>query len=399
MLLVLLNHAIALPLLTATTAFDRAVSKIAFAGWVGVDIFFVLSGFLITGILLDTVGRPRWWTSFIVRRGLRVFPLYYGALVFVFVLLPRLVHWDEPAFATLQANQRWYWGYMVNLLYAFTRGEGTPLNTGHFWSLSIEEQFYLVWPLVVWACAPRRLLRVIALTVIGGLAFRLALVLHDPGNARAVYFFTPGRLDGLMTGAALAAAARMPGGLARLEAWAPRALGAGVIALGVLASLRGSLNPADPVLAVAVFPVVALTFGALLVMAVTAPPTGRLARVLRRDWLRQWGTYSYGIYVIHLPLLGAIEYKTKFYEHGVALLGGSRLPMVLLLAAVGASLSYLVGWMSYHLYEKRFLELKRYFARPSASRSGAPRQPNRAPGLESPSVALLQTRPASPPAT
>src|SRR5207249_5999061 len=204
-------------------------------------------------------------------------------LVFLFLILPRLVRWDEPAFASLQANQRWYWGYMVNLLYAFTRGERTPLNTGHFWSLSIEEQFYLVWPLVVWACTPRRLLRVIALTVIGGLAFRLALVWHDPGNARAAYFLTPGRLDGLMTGGALAAAARMAGGLARLEAWAPRALGAGVIALGVLASLRGSLNPGDPVLAVAVFPVVALVFGALLVTAVTAPPAVRLAPVLPRD--------------------------------------------------------------------------------------------------------------------
>jgi len=389
MLLVILNHAIAVPLLTATTGFDTAVSRIAFGGWVGVDIFFVLSGFLITGILLDTAGRPGWWTSFIMRRGLRVFPLYYGALAFVFIVLPRLVRWPEPAFATLQANQRWYWGYGVNLLYAFTRGEGTPLNTGHFWSLSIEEQFYLIWPLVVWACTPRRLLRVIALTMIGGLAFRLALVLHDPGNARAVYFLTPGRLDTLMTGAALAVVARMPGGLARLEGLAPRAIGAGVITLGSLALLRGTLNPSDPVLAVAAFPLVALVFGAVLVMAVTQPPTGRLARVLRCEGLRKWGTYSYGIYIIHLPLLGAIEYKTTFYEHGVALLGGSRLPSVLLLAAVAAPVSYAFGYMSYHLYEKRFLELKRYFARPSAARAAAPLETR---------VALLHSRSsASPP--
>jgi peptidoglycan/LPS O-acetylase OafA/YrhL len=225
---------------------------------------------------------------------------------------------------------------------------------------------------------------VIGLTVIGGLAFRLALVLHDPGNARAAYFLTPGRLDGLMTGAALAVVARMPGGLTRLESLAPRVLGAGVVTLGLLATLRGSLNPADPVLAVAAFPVVALVFGALLVMALTAPPAGRLARVLRRDGLRKWGTYSYGIYVIHLPLLGAIEYKTKFYQHGVALLGGSRLPSVLLLAAVAASMSYAIGWLSYHLYEKRFLELKRYFARPSVARASVPLGTKLAPGLETP---------------
>ena len=81
MLLVILNHAIAVPLLTATTGFDTAVSKIAFGGWVGVDIFFVLSGFLITGILLDTAGRPGWWTSFIMRRGLRVFPYTANSII------------------------------------------------------------------------------------------------------------------------------------------------------------------------------------------------------------------------------------------------------------------------------------------------------------------------------
>ncbi|HYK81566.1 MAG TPA: acyltransferase, partial [Gemmatimonadales bacterium] len=254
MLLVLLNHAIAVPLWTATVPFDQTVRAVAFAGWIGVDIFFVLSGFLITGILLDSRGQPRWWPNFFVRRALRVFPLYYGALLFLFVLLPRVVHWAEPDFATLQANQPWYWGYMVNVLHALTSGEGTPLNTGHLWSLSIEEQFYLIWPLIVWACSPRGLLRMAAFAVVAGLAFRLAVVLHDPANARAAYFLTPGRLDTLMAGAALAVAVRMPGGLARVAAWAPRALAAGGGALGCLGVWRGGLDLKDPVVEVAAFP-------------------------------------------------------------------------------------------------------------------------------------------------
>src|SRR5207245_463562 len=208
-------------------------------------------------------GRPGWWPNFIARRALRIFPLYYGALTVLFVLLPWLVRWSNPEFVTLQANQRWYWTYTVNLLAARTGGSGTPLYTSHLWSLSIEEQFYLIWPLIVWACRPRTLLRVAAFAVIAGLAFRLGLVLHDP-------------------------------------------------------------------------------------------LTARLVRALSRASLGKWGKYSYAIYLVHYPLLGAIEWKTAFYQREVALLGGSRLPSVLLLAAVTMSLSYVLGWLSYHLYEKRF---------------------------------------------
>ena len=371
MIVVFLNHAIAVPLAEATTRIDAAAHAIGYMGWVAIDAFFVLSGFLITGILLDTQGQPRWWPDFFVRRALRVFPLYYGALVVLFVLLPRLVRWSEPDFRTLQANQWWYWTYVVNLLAALTRVRGTPLGTAHFWSLSVEEQFYLTWPLVVWACKPRGLFRVAALAAIGGLGFRLALVLWDPSNARAAFFLTPGRLDGLMIGAALAVLARMPGGLARVGALAPRVFTAALVTLGLLAALRGGLYLGDPVVAVAAYPVVALAFGALLVMALTRPPTSRLVRLLSSDWLRNWGKYSYGIYVIHLPLLSAIEYKTRFYRHGVAWLGGSRLPATLLFAAVGMSLSYMLGWLSYHLSEKRFLALKRLFPQQPAARTAA----------------------------
>jgi peptidoglycan/LPS O-acetylase OafA/YrhL len=372
MLIVLFRHAIVDHLAPATTRVDAAVHAIGFAGWTGIDLFFVLSGFLITGILLDTKGHPRWWSNFIARRALRVFPLYYGALAILFVLLPRLVHWSEPAFITLQANQRWYWTYTVNLLTALTHGRGTPLNTTHFWSLSIEEQFYLIWPLVVWACTPRTLLRVVVLTVMGGFAFRLGLVLQDPANARLCYFLTPGRLDGLMAGAALAVAARTPGGLTRLKALAPKAFGAGLIALASLAMLRGGLDYHEPVAAVAALPVVALVYGALLTMALTGPPSSRLVRMLSNVSLGKWGKYSYGIYVVHFPLLGAIEWKTTFLRHGVALLGGSRLPSVLLFATVGIALSYALGCLSYHMYEKRFLDLKGYFEYASRARATAP---------------------------
>jgi peptidoglycan/LPS O-acetylase OafA/YrhL len=362
-LLVFVNHTIAGPLQDPTTRIDAAVRAATVAGWTGVDLFFLLSGFLVTGILLDTKGQPNWWTNFVARRALRIFPLYYGALIALFIVLPRVTHWSDVEFAALQAHQKWYWTYTVNLLAGLTHGRGTPLYTGHLWSLSIEEQFYLTWPLVVWACRPRTLLWVCAVAPIGGLVFRLGLVLHDPHNALAAYALTPGRLDALTTGAALAVVARRPGGLARLGAWAPVALGVGVVGVGALAMWRGGLSIADPVVAVAAYPLVALIFGALLVMAVMAPPASALARALCRVPLRRWGQYSYGIYIVHYPLLGMIARETTFSQRGAAWLGGSRLPPVLVLAAVVMVLSYTLASVSYHVYERRFLALKRHFGR------------------------------------
>src|SRR5256885_15251606 len=108
-LVVFFNHAIAGPLRSSTLPIDVAARTVAYTGWVAVDLFFLLSGFLITGILLDTRGQPGWWPNFIARRALRIFPLYYGALTVLFVLLPWLVRWSNPEFVTLQANQRGDW--------------------------------------------------------------------------------------------------------------------------------------------------------------------------------------------------------------------------------------------------------------------------------------------------
>jgi peptidoglycan/LPS O-acetylase OafA/YrhL len=360
-LLVFLTHAVALPLHPATRL-DAVAREVARVGWSGVDLFFVLSGFLITGILLDTKGQARWWPNFFARRALRIFPLYYGVLILLFLVLPHVVHWSEPAFATLQAHQAWYWAYLVNVLDAVTKGDGVPLNTSHLWSLSIEEQFYLVWPLVVWLCRPRTLLHVAAIAMLAGIAFRLWLVLADPfHDAASAYVLTPGRLDGLMTGAALAVLARMPGGLGRFRRAAPWIAGGGALALAVTAIARGGFEYTDAVLSVAGFPVIAVVYGALLVAALDAAPTSPLARILDNRSLGRWGKYSYGLYVIHYPLIGALARKLSFYQRGTAWLGGSRLPLVLAFAGLAGTLSYAMAWASYHLYEKRFLALKRYF--------------------------------------
>src|SRR5688572_15010220 len=133
-------------------------------GWMGVDLFFVLSGLLITGVLLDARGSDRYFRNFYARRCLRIWPLYYSVLLFMFVVVP-LVRPSEAAEIFADRSSPW-WSYplfLQNFLVPVPTSATGPLGVS--WSLAIEEQFYLVWPLVVRYCSRRQLL-VIAIAVI-----------------------------------------------------------------------------------------------------------------------------------------------------------------------------------------------------------------------------------------
>jgi peptidoglycan/LPS O-acetylase OafA/YrhL len=355
-LLVFLTHFVA-AYLVGSTGIDAGVYAIARFGWTGVDLFFVLSGFLITGILLDTKDAPHYWRNYIAKRCLRIFPLYFGVLFVAFVIVPQ-VGWDEPQFATLQHNQLWYWTYLVNVLEVVKGPGATPLNTSHLWSLCIEEQFYVVWPFIVLVASPKGLVRFAAWTMAIGLLIRLLLV-RTVGPS-AAYVLTPGRLDGLMIGAVLAVAGRAPGGLHRWRRVAIRLLAAGTLALLVLAVWRG-MEYGDPVIAVAGYPLLAMTYGALLVISLTGQRAW--AAILRSSALRQWGKYSYGLYLLHYPLLWALDDKLgRVFSDPGLVIAGSRLPGVLLRSAVGVPLAFGIAWASYRWYERRFLALKQHFA-------------------------------------
>ncbi len=117
----------------------------------------------------------------------------------------------------------------------------------------------------------------------------------------------------------------------------------------------------DPLMAIVSYPMIALAWGAALVLALGAVPSGSVSRLLGAPSLGRWGKYSYGIYVIHLPLVGVVLRHVPFFGAGAPLVGGSRTPVILLLAVGTAVASYALAWISFHLYERRFLALKRYF--------------------------------------
>src|SRR6266566_2073975 len=151
-LMVLLFHFVGQTL--PTTWVERAIVGATNYGSYGVELFFVLSGFLITGILYDAHNKPHYFRNFYMRRLLRIFPLYYGVLALVFFVAPLIPLLRGPMLDYLVDRQTWAWLYVVNF-YIGIDGDWSFSYLDHFWSLSVEEHFYLFWPLVVFLLARR----------------------------------------------------------------------------------------------------------------------------------------------------------------------------------------------------------------------------------------------------
>jgi peptidoglycan/LPS O-acetylase OafA/YrhL len=323
------------------------------AGWMGVDLFFVLSGFLITSILLETKTAKRYFFSFYSRRTLRIFPLYYGALCLFFFVVPEL---HSPNVELAQPSTWWwYWLYATNVDIALHWWE--PRGITHFWSLAVEEHFYLVWPLVVRWSGRHALLVVCVLTWI--LAAYLRVRLMDRPNAPLPgYVLTPTRLDLLTAGGALAILAHGPKGLEPHRAWLYALGGLGVVGLGVRVWALGSLDSMERNLWSQALTSAATgaVFVALVTLAVSTTRASLASKLLSSSWLRTFGRYSYGLYVFHLGV-------DELARHGVPAWGLSahdaRATGDILLAVIermGAT--FAIAWLSYHLYERWFLELK-----------------------------------------
>jgi peptidoglycan/LPS O-acetylase OafA/YrhL len=362
---------------------DRSMIHIAGIGWTGVDLFFVLSGFLITGILLDArASGGSYFKAFYARRFLRIFPAYYLFLFVLFVILPNVGELRGRAdLHALVSDQIWYWTYTNNIHTSIDlNAHYGAFTNGHLWSLAVEEQFYLIWPLVVLLVGARRLAPVCLVLIVSAFVVRLAI--RDQwlplfNNSIAAHAMTPARMDTLAIGALIAVMMRDERQFALLKRAIAPAAAIGLVGLAVLMISFGAVTlPAfDFWTSTVGLSMLALLFGALVTATVVAQPGSMLHTMGTQPILTIFGKYSYAIYIVHFQLLELLRRSIRD-SGGLPLVLGMEWPGRLFFVFIGASMSLAVAWLSWQVYEQHFLKLKRYFRyrrRPAAAPQ--PREP------------------------
>ena len=302
-------------------------------GWMGVDLFFVLSGLLITGILLDTKESAGYFKNFYARRCLRIWPLYYAVLLLMFVGVP-LLHPSE-ARAIFERSSPW-WAYplfLQNFLNPHPTMATGPL--GVTWSLAIEEQFYLVWPLVVGYGSPALVRRIAIAAICLSPILRFYLSFHHVDLYTNVFC----RLDGLMAGALLALLVRADGFLPSKfirRAWILLFVAA---PLAFVAEALGTRWIG--------FSFVVVASASFVYLSLFSPST-RLRKALTNRFIVYTGTISYGLYLLHKIPFDIVE-ALHLNLH----------PWLVL--PIGFAACYAAAALSWNLLEMPFLKLKRYF--------------------------------------
>ncbi|HEX8152234.1 MAG TPA: acyltransferase [Thermoanaerobaculia bacterium] len=330
--------------------------KVADLGWSGVDLFFVISGFLITAKLIAARGQRHRYRNFYVRRALRIFPLYYLALAIAFVLVP-LASARVPAPPV--SSQLPFWLYYANWLQE--RFDLHYVAVGHFWSLAIEEQFYAVWPLVIFTLSARASRLACVAIVIAAPLLRFALA-SNAWPWFPTFAWTPCRADGLAIGSLLAFVYADERLRARAFRWSVALMLATVPPLAwVLWRGKSQLvfhdlaTPEALAIRTLLPSVLALFFGALLVLALELP---RLGRLLSTKPLRLLARYSYGTYVFHFLLMPA--FLLLFPPARLASSPNAAAALFWLIASI---ISIAIAALSYRLFEGPLLKLKDVYAK------------------------------------
>ena len=339
--------------IAATSAAATAWRAVTDAGWIGVDLFFVLSGFLITGILCDSRNNAGYFRTFYTRRSLRIFPLYYAAVIAFFLILPLLfAHLDVVRSNT--GGQAWYWTHLSNVLVAQRGWDAASPYVAHLWSLAVEEQFYLVWPLVVLLLSSRGLLRFCAGIIV--FSFALRCYLFTTGANVAGFVLTPARMDTFAFGAIVALAVRDAGLYARVRRLATPAALVSTAVLGALVVLRGVPDKFDPVMGTVGFSALAALSAAAIFFAAAGAGSTRYNMVLAARGLRFFGKYSYALYIFHQPI--ALLLNGAGLSTALARVGVSGIAAHIVFAIVATAASVTASLISWHLLEKQFLKLK-----------------------------------------
>ncbi|RJP52553.1 MAG: acyltransferase [Anaerolineaceae bacterium] len=342
-----------------------------YIGWVGVQLFFVLSGFLITDILLrmkDSESGGDFFKKFYGRRFLRIFPLYYFYLLAMFILTAALIYFEYRInyMRLFQEQLPYAFVYGYNLFNASAAYTGESRLIGHLWSLSTEEQFYIFWPLILFLTPKKHLKKLLLAAVLVGPLFRLGVTalfrfgatsfLHDDMGV-VIYVLPLSQVDAFALGA-LITQFKFP--KARLQFFALLAL-TPIIGLVTQYYSTGSLD--TPSALGFLFPLrndLKQVWGyfylnylfALLIYLVVKEKM--FLRLLDTKWMRYLGKISYGLYIYHYAV---IWFVARIRDLDIPEPVAKPLTMV-----ISAAVTLLIASLSYKYLEKPILDLKeKYF--------------------------------------
>jgi peptidoglycan/LPS O-acetylase OafA/YrhL len=324
-------------------------------GWTGVDLFFVLSGYLITRKLLSTRGDSDYFRKFYRNRVLRIFPLYYAVLIIFFLAIHFLAK-KENLEALSYYTSHWlsFFVFLENWSFSLF---GFPQDAylTHFWSLAIEEQFYLVWPLIIYFISSGRMRLILwSCTVIAVIIIRLLIYLHFKESHYVFnYANTFCRMDSLIIGAVLsqihASDFKIP------QTWTnPISV---IISVPLVASIiiLGNSWFHNPLMETIGYSCIAICFACLI--HVTFQKKNFIAGICKMRFLRFCGKISYGLYVFHWPVL--LILGKKITNWGAFYFPGDIFAIQIISLSLSIIISFVLSIISFRYFESYFLALKK----------------------------------------
>lgn len=324
--------------------FTRAVS----ATWSGVDLFFVLSGFLIGGILLDQKNSPNYFSTFYRRRFFRIVPLY--AVMVAVVYLLRWAGLDRTDYVLL--SPLWYLSFTQNI-WMVLQEQWTSFWLGQTWSLAVEEQFYLLIPAIIWFVPRKFILRVLVILALAAPVIRTIMFFSAADPSTKTYVLLPCRMDALLFGVIVAV-------IVRDEKWRIRMAGAtkvvhvlfGLSLFCLAVAVVRNYSIGSPYMATVGYTMLALLYSTFLILAMNAGPIQQICRI---GWLRQLGIWAYCLYLIHAII-----------PHYLMQAAGANLRLMTgfdwLIFSAAVAMVFVVAHLSWRYFERPLIERGHRFA-------------------------------------
>ncbi|MBK7319524.1 acyltransferase [Candidatus Villigracilis affinis] len=362
-LLVIAHHVLKRADYFTANGFLHFITRLSLVGWMGVDIFFVLSGFLITSILLKAKDEKNYYKNFYARRVLRIFPLYYAALA-LFLIAVKFVPAVAKTADTTIPYLPTFLLYQQNWLYLFSIYPSAYLSVT--WSLAIEEQFYLIWPAIVRMTNQKLLTWISAGIVILSLLVRTVATLLSPDSEQlpVIFFYnTFTRLEGLALGALTAIFFITP---TNWQATVKRlALPASIVTMILFLYLAFIASPAGPhplyrniPLGTIGYTLLAFSSAAMIIFLTSGAEASLIRKIFANGGLVFFGKYSYSMYLFHMPVALTlldimVKAKVRGWEYYVAY------------SALTVVITSLLALLTWNILENPLLKLKRHFTNES----------------------------------